>query len=121
MIRIQKRNGKWRIVVNDVKEIEEMMKSEDHVAKTQYEQHVEETMAKGNVAKIDPEKGNIDLGGNKELTLMSLEDYIELKYDVVSRKWKKNQGKDGSMHEYLKGQYILLRELLEPKYRRINP
>ena len=100
MIRIQRVDGKWRITANDIKEIKEVMKP----------------IMKGE----DPITKGEDLP-NKELLNMSLEDYIELKYDIVSRKWKKNQGRDGFAHEYLKGQYILLRELLEPNYRRLNP
>ena len=57
----------------------------------------------------------------KELLNMSLEDYIKFKKDIVSRKWHENKGKNRDAHEYYKGQFIVLRELLEPYYRRIHP
>jgi len=56
-----------------------------------------------------------------ELAKMSLEDYIKLKKEIVSKKWHENQGKNGDAHEYYKGQFIVLRELLDTKYRRIQP
>ena len=52
---------------------------------------------------------------------MPLEDYIEFKKNKVSNAWKDNHGVNRDMHEYLKGQFIILRELTEPKYRRENP
>ena len=56
-----------------------------------------------------------------ELEKMKLEDYIKLKKEIVSKKWNENKGKNRDAHEYYKGQFIVLRELLETKYRRINP
>lgn len=56
----------------------------------------------------------------QELLNMSIEDYVKFKKDIVSRKWGENEGKSAA-HEYLKGQFIILREILEPTYRRINP
>jgi len=56
-----------------------------------------------------------------ELAKMKLEDYIKLKKEIVSKKWSENQGKNRDAHEYYKGQFIVLRELLDPKYRRIFP
>ena len=56
-----------------------------------------------------------------ELKDMSLEDYIEFKKDKVSSAWKDNHGENRDIHEYLKGQFIILRELTEPKYRRNEP
>jgi len=56
-----------------------------------------------------------------ELARMDLKDYIRLKKEIVSKKWDQNKGKNRDAHEYLKGQFIILRELLDTKYRRIEP
>jgi len=56
-----------------------------------------------------------------ELAKMPLEDYIRLKKEIISKKWDENNGSNRDEHEYLKGQFIILRELLQPEYRRINP
>ena len=57
---------------------------------------------------------------NKLLKLdsMPLVDYIEYKLEVVRKAWKEG---NGDHHEYLKGQFLVLRELLEPIYRRDTP
>lgn len=56
-----------------------------------------------------------------ELAKIPLEEYIKLKKEIVSKKWHENKGKNRDAHEYLKGQFIILRELLDLKYRRIHP
>lgn len=51
-----------------------------------------------------------------------LEDYIKFKKNKVSKQWKDDIVKTGGDNsEYYKGQFIILRELLEPKYRREEP
>ncbi len=57
----------------------------------------------------------------KELINMELEDYIKFKKEIVSRTWHEKKGIYKDAHEYLKGQFIILRELLDTRYRRINP
>lgn len=70
------------------------------------------------IKRTPKEKGEKPYEYNKEyLEKMSIEDYIKHKKEWVSYVWKNNK----DLHEYCKGQFILLREITNPEYRRSKP
>ena len=52
----------------------------------------------------------------EHLESIPLEDYIRWKKNIVAKAMK-DAVVDGINYEYYKGQFLVLRELLEPKYR----
>ena len=58
---------------------------------------------------------------NKYLQGLSIEDFIRHKQEWVKWQWDNQEGLYVNSHEYCKAQFLVLREIMEPKYRRSKP